>query len=490
MNKYIKHSIQTLSILAITLSLSSCSDFLDKDPYDRPSIETALSDIAGLTWAMNGTYDAMCGERYYGRVFIILGEYMGEDVKQKIDNNGRDTYGEVYRFTKNVETEEIERLWEYAYDVLLRSNNIIKYLPLSIDGTDEEKDELLAQSLFVRALAHFDLVRAYGQNFTYTEDASHLGVPIVTRPLSVIEIPSRNTVKEVYDQIIIDLKQAIETFPEKSFTSENAKYGNRYAAMALLSRVYMYTADYTFSDGELGWEKSIYWASQLLDAPDLPLSLIPKEKYVSSWSTLVPSSESLFELAFIKASSFSLGSFFYPGTSPEAAEAVPSYDLLKLYMPGDVRINMFHILSSTGEIYSKKYPGSDGAVGLDNIKILRLSEVYLNRAEAYAQMNMLTAAVKDLNKIRNRAGLPNVASSLNQEELLEEIYIERRRELAFEGHRFWDISRRHQDVIREDLNQDLPYARINYPSTQYVLPISEDELQANENMVQNEGYNE
>ncbi len=476
--------------LPLLVFLSACSDFLDKDPYDRPATEIALSDIDGLTWAMNGTYDAMCGERYYGRLFIVLGEYMGEDVKQKVDNNGRDTYGDVYRFTKDIETDEIERLWEYAYDVLLRANNIIEYLPMSIDGTDEEKNELLAQALFIRALAHFDLVRSYGQNFSYTDEASHLGVPIVTRPLSVIEQLGRNTVMEVYEQIINDLVQAIATFPESAFVAENAKYANKYAAKALLSRVYMYMADYIFTDGENGWEKSIYQASQILDDEASPFSLVPAYNYVDSWATLVPSSESLFELAFVTSSSFGLGSFYFPGTSPEYAEAVPSYDLMQLYAPGDVRIGMFHVLSSTGEVYSKKYPGSDGQVGLDNIKILRLSEVFLNRAEAYANLDMLTEAASDVNAIRNRAGLDDLPTTLNKEELLEEIYLERRRELAFEGHRFWDISRRHQDVVRMDLNQDLPYAKITYPSTQYVLPISEDELQANENMVQNDGYNE
>jgi len=482
-----KFSLVMMLLTAIVV-FNSCDEFLDKDPYDRPATEIALSDIDGLNWAMNGTYDAMCAERYYGKLFVAISEYMGEDVKQKEDNGTYDTYGDVYRYTKNVEDNETERLWEYCYDVMLRVNNVIEFLPYSIDGTDDEKNKLMGQALFVRALTHFDLVRAYGQNFSYTADASHLGVPVVTWPLSVTEVLARETVKVVYDQIITDLKAAVDTFPEESFVAEDAKYGNKYAAIGLLSRVYMYMGDYVFDDSETGWTKCIEWSSRLLDDESSPFSLIPEESYVDSWATLTPSSESLFELAFVTSSSFNIGSFFFPGSNVEYAEAVPSYDLLQLYQPGDVRIGMFHVLSSTGEVYSKKYPGSDGQVGLDNVKVLRLSEIYLNRAEAYAQMNQLSEATDDLNMIRNRAGLDDLSEDYTQEDLLEEIYLERRRELAFEGHRIWDITRRHQDVVRTDLQESLSYAKITYPDPQFVLPIPEDEIQANINMIQNEDY--
>lgn len=466
----------------------SCDDFLDKDPYDRPATEIALSDIAGLGWAMNGTYDAMCGERYYGRLFVACSEYMGDDMKQKEDNGSNDTYGDVYRFTKGEETDEIDRFWEYCYETILRANNIIYYLPLSLDGTTEEKNELMGQALFVRALAHFDLVRMYGQTFSYTPDATHIGIPVVTRPLSVVEQPARDSVITVYKQVIDDLKTAVTLFPDSTFVSDDAKYGNTYAAQALLSRVYMYMGDYVCDNLKTGWENSAEWASQLLDDSNSPFSLIPASYYVESWATLVPSSESLFELAFTTSSTFGLGAFYFPDADEVSAEAVPTYDLMRLYEPKDIRINMFRILSSSGNVYTKKYPGSDGQVGLDNIKVIRLSEVYLNRAEAYANMGQLDAARADVNAIRNRAGLTDVSTSLMQDELLEEIYLERRRELAFEGHRFWDISRHHRDVERSFVSSDLSYAKIAYPSDQYVFPIPKEEVQANANMIQNEGY--
>ncbi len=477
-----------LLIFTILMMTSACSDFLNKDPYDRPATEVELSTIDGFTRAINGTYDAMCGERYYGKLFIACSEYMGEDVMQKSTDLTNDTYGEVYRYNKGAETDEIGRLWEYCYDVLLRANNILYYLPVCTDGTDEEQAEIKGQALFVRALAHFDLLRAYGQTFTYTEDASHIGVPVVTRPLSVIEVPSRNTVIEGYKQVITDLDSAILIFPDEKFVSSDAKYGNRYAAMALLSRVYMYTSEYKWDNDSTGWQNCIYWASQVLNDASSPLKLIAKDDYVESWATLEPSSESIFELAYTKASTSNLGLLYYPSKDESNSEAVPSYDLLQLYTPIDMRVDMFHISSSSGQVYSKKYPGSDGQVGLDDIKILRLSEVYLNRAEAYAQCNKLTEAMADLNKIRNRAGLNDVESSLSQEELLEEIYTERRRELAFEGHRIWDITRRHQDVVRNYIEGDMSYETITYPNSQFVFPIPQDEMDANDNMVQNEGY--
>jgi hypothetical protein len=148
-----------------------------------------------------------------------------------------------------------------------------------------------------------------------------------------------------------------------------------------------------------------------------------------------------------------------------------SNDLLNLFAPNDVRgrSTMFVQRSISGQqgIYSLKYNGTSDSA--NNHKLIRISELYLNRAEANAEADNLTAALADLNTIRLRANPASTALPLMpKQEMLDSIFVERRRELCFEGHLFYDVVRKKKNLVRQDCTGS--NCTINYPSSLFACP--------------------
>jgi hypothetical protein len=191
---------------------------------------------------------------------------------------------------------------------------------------------------------------------------------------------------------------------------------------------------------------------------------------VASWSKKNISSESIFELAYGTRIGGSLGDYYNPSNA-QYGQLATTTDLLNLYEAGDVRnaASMFVTVNSGGIPFrfTRKYQGMNDSA--NNIKIIRLSEVYLNRAEAFAETGNLTSALTDLNVIRKRAN-PAATNfiSTDKQTVLDEILLERRRELAFEGHTFFDYARKKKSISRIDCigsNCSIPY-----PDPRYAVP--------------------
>ena len=162
--------------------------------------------------------------------------------------------------------------------------------------------------------------------------------------------------------------------------------------------------------------------------------------------------------------------------------------LIHIYGTNDVRKNLF--LQGTGNAtYCNKYPGR-GKVGLDNVKVIRLSEMYLIAAEAYAEMGDNTNAQKYLDFIRQRADLTAPATTETGDALKDLIQQERRKELAFEGQRLFDLTRRKKGVSRTDCISGVcskSYDVIE-ERQKFVMPIPQRELDVNKSLIQNKGY--
>ena len=166
-------------------------------------------------------------------------------------------------------------------------------------------------------------------------------------------------------------------------------------------------------------------------------------------------------------------------------DLVPTDALLASFEPGDVRRNLYERGTAgrgTAEIECTKFFGRSGTVNLDNIPVIRISEMYLNRAEAYALTGKETEALADVNIIRTRAGL-EAKTGLTGQALINEIANQRRIEFAFEGHRFFDLKRRGQDIIKA-----APVQNIAYTDFRILSFIPTREIQANSNLKQNVGY--
>lgn len=472
--------ITILSIVLITLGLSSCDGFLDQQPVLTQSNELILSDYDGLNNATAGAYSPLQSANWYGANFILSAELRGGNGKNPTNTNftsGRYTTEYNWNFTSS----STSPLWNYAYYVISAANNVIN----NLDGkrtttvTIQDLNNLKAECLFLRALSHFDLVTTYAQ--PYTSDSTSLGVPVVL--VSKIGQPARNTVAEVYKQVVSDLTEAesiIAADYVRADVTDKAAVVSKPAIQALLSRVYLYMGK---------WQKSADYATKVISSGKY--SLFAAADYAAQWgkNTATDGGEVIFEVFGSQKNSY-WGSWeviswiVYPGGYGDVASTA---DLRNLYESGDVRGELFTSdPDAPDHFWTLKYPGKTGTNHLENnTVVLRLSEMYLNRAEAIyngAVVPGVTAA-SDLYEITSHRG----ASAISSPDAAS-IFNERRKELAFEGHIIYDYARLKKSLTRTDYNGTEVNRDIAFPSYKWALPIPKGEMDANPNMVQNPEY--
>lgn len=464
----IKRDMAVLIIIALTLSCSN--DFLDLQPQQSIATDLALQSVGDFKAASIGTYDGLSSSNYYGRYFVLVSDIMSDDVKQNASANRASDWA-AYAGSATDNNNLATNIWSKAYSVIDMCNRIILSDTEVSPSVQDELDDYKGQAYAVRALVYFDLVRIYAQHYTFTNDASHLGVPIVLE-IDPFNKPARNTVKEVYDQIISDFNSALGLISKK----KNSFFLTESGVNALLSRVYLYKED---------WEKAVAAADKVINSN--LYSLVNTENYQSIFNT-DHSSESIFEINMHETDTRGTDALGGMYLVTGYGDYLPSKDVLDLIPTNDVR-NSLYITDPglAGDYASKRVNKYDSKLGLNNTPVIRLSEVILNRAEAYAHIpGAETEAQQDLNKIRQRAlpTAPDVTATGPQ--LIEEILTERRIELAFEGHRLYDLTRYKKGVHRSDCTSSV--CDVSYPSNRFVLAIGQAEIDVNPNIEQNPGY--
>ncbi len=465
-------------ILVVVLFTSvSCSDFLELNPQQSVSNEEALITLQDFEASITGAYNILSDSDYYGRYFILVPDVMSDDVKQNSQANRAKEYAEYVAFEEHFITQN---MWATIYQGINAVNRIINAPKPEIASTlDDEYDHIIGEALALRALMYFDLVRLYGQHYTFTADASHPGVPIVLETDTFSE-PSRDTVDDVYTQVVDDMTTAIGLLQPSSRSGSTATLSS-WAAKALLARVYLHMED---------WENAELMADDVIAQG--PYTLVDNAGYINAWVDDY-SSESIFEISMTESDnrgSDALGRMYI---EEGYGDYLPSNDLYNLIPAGDVRQGLFKVDSSLAGAYAPyrldKYPS---VTGTNNTKVSRLSEMYLIRAEAAAMQggpSKEATAQSDVTTIRQR-GLPSQPPVVaTGQALLDEIALERRIELAYEGHRLWDLMRKQQDLVRNECTSTVPAAcNVTYPNDRFVLPIPATELDANPNMAPNPGY--
>jgi len=446
---YYKSHKGIVGLLLIALTFFSSCDVLDVESNDSIPASEAFKDKDGIEQGILGAYDAMQSLSYYGRSFSILPDLSSDDLLHPTEATSTD-YAEVDGHVILPENSAVEGIWNAIYNTINTANSVIVKVPGMSDMTDEEKNSALGELYFIRALCHFNLVNLYG------------AIPIKLTPTvgTTSLNAARNSVDEVYSQIITDL-----TFAKQNLvaSSSNKVRASKFAAEALLARVYLYQKDY-----DLAYE----------NANDVILnggySLL--ENYADVFAD-DGSAETIFELDFASDDRNRIAEYNFPKTLNGRYEVAPSASFIASFESSDTRKEVT-IGVDGSNYYAKKY--DDLSTGADNVIILRLAEMYLIRAEAQTHMEnpVIKNIQDDINAIRNRAGLENTSAS-TLSALITVIEEERRLEFAFEGHRWFDLVRtgRATQVVDglDDINMTL-----------YPIPLSE--MQTNNLMTQNPGY--
>ncbi|HLZ88082.1 MAG TPA: RagB/SusD family nutrient uptake outer membrane protein, partial [Puia sp.] len=351
-------------------------------------------------------------------------------------------------------------LWIYPYQVIREANQAIAGLNASTSVSAATKSQLLGEALFFRAFYFFHLVNYFGP------------VPLT---LNTTEIDNaaigRTDTATLYAQMITDLKQAESLLPSAYVTTLHARV-NKYAAAALLARIYLYTNDYPDAETE---------ATKVIGATDVTYSLpAPASTFVNT------SPETILQFATLYGYSM-----FGAGYRTTSASTPPTYYLFNNFVgsfeSGDLRRSAWidSAGSGTGLYYRiNKYKLATATAGNEYNVVLRLAEQYLIRAEARAHLYTdLTGAKADLNTVRARAGLGATTATTSQS-LLTAILQERKVELFGESaHRWFDLKRTGQ------ANTVLGAAKPStWQPTAVLLPIPQTELLLNNKLTQNPGY--
>ncbi|KVV13699.1 RagB/SusD family nutrient uptake outer membrane protein [Flavobacterium sp. TAB 87] len=456
------------------LGLTSCSDsFLDIKPEQNVAAEDAVIDLVTLQTAINGMYSKLQDSDYYGRTMYVIPELMADNLYLSSRNTGR--YLEFENFVVSDRNTYAEGTWNQIYEVVVNATRAIeggKLIEVTTAEQQKKIDQLVGEAYTVRALAHFDLVRLYAQPYNFTANATHAGVPVVTAINTNQVSPSRNNVSEVYTQINSDLAQALLLMTNQKASG----YFSVSGAKALAARVALY------QENNL---EAIKQSTEVINTS--AYSLMTNANYLKVWNTAF-NSESIFEIVNTIADSEgtnSLGHFF---SVAGYADALVTTELLGLYDSNDIRKSVIVQGAKPGAeknaLFVGKFP--NGTKSDDNIRLFRLAEQYLIRAEAYAKEGNDILAQQDLNLIVKRAQ-PNATTITDTgANLLDRILLERRKELAFEGHRLFDLNRNKKNV---NIIQSENAVLVNYPNDKFILPIPLSEINANPNIKpQNNGY--
>lgn len=474
-------NIRTLYIgLAVVIFAGfGCKEsFLEVNPQQSVSNEEAIENVGDYESSITGVYNWLSDSDYYGRYFILVPDVMSDDVKQNSQANRAKEYAEYVAFEEHFITQN---MWETIYAGIGAANAIINNpkpeIPTSLE---DEFDQLLGEAYALRGLMYFDLVRLYGQHYGFTADASHLGVPIVLETDTFSE-PARNTVAEVYAQVLSDLTEGMNLMGNTT-RNGNTSTLSAWSAKAILARVYLHMGDFANAQS---------MANDVIE--NGPFTLVDNASYEAAWESEAGySSESIFEIAMTETDnrgSDALGRMYIEAGY---GDYLPSNEVYDLIPDGDVRQTWFEVDPNLTGDYAPyrlaKYPSETGE---NNTVVSRLSEMYLIRAEAAAMQggaaNELVAQ-NDITTIRQR-GLPAAAPVVaTGAALMDEIRLERRIELAYEGHRLWDLMRWEQDMVRTECTSIASACTVTYPNDRFVLPISADEQDANPNIQPNPGY--
>lgn len=405
-----KHKIY-ISIFFILLTSMSCNDLLTPKPVDRITDDQVLTDAGSARVVLTSAYRDLAN---LGAPKIIAGDLTADNL---IHNGTFTQYREISSKDMSASNGSASAIWGTIYSM----SYIASFLNEGLGGIDipqVEQDEILAAASFLRAYAYFVGVYTFG------------GLPIVTTTtVDENRIIPRASFEETLAFIESDLLFALDKLPEEPFNSGEASNG---AVKALLARFYLFTGN---------WLEAEKYATDVIVGNGTKEYLLEEEfeNTIEDFST-----ESILEVVYSAndnpgtSTNFSINNLFVG-----RREIIPSSEMVLALQNdgGDRKIVL--------EFDGANARGSDNGWTIiryepfDNIQLLRLAEMYLIRAEARAQQNNISgeeSAESDINIIRERADVPLIQGSSKNQMLLV-IENERRMELCFEGHRWFDLVR-------------------------------------------------
>ena len=494
-----KNTFKYIIIISLVTLISAC-DLLTETPEDRFVLDNFYSSETDAQASVDAIYSRI-GAGFYERIFFLVADLPADDYK----NGGGMSNSflqdiEYYRHTS--ENEFIKRVWREGFDGIARANTAINRIP-EISMDENLKNRLLAEASFIRALLYFNLVRWFG------------GVPLITNLESIEDaLILRSSVEDVYALIKSDLAFAEVNLPV-SYPASNAGRATKGAAIALLGKVHLTLED---------WPNAVSKLSELVNNEG-SYGYGLNKSFRANWEVATEHGiETVFTINFSEppgngnqlmqgiAPKYSMPGGKLPGLSASWEADIPTMEIYTLFDDTDQRKNATFrkdfISPKDGKIYTSSIPlfvkyFEDGEAicknSDNNIQVLRYADVLLMYAEALNETGQSEAALPLLNRIRERAfnNTDHNYSSMGQSEMRIAIYKERRLELVFEGHRWFDLVRtgrlvqrmkEHAAIEAQLAESDKTSIASNIKDFHVLMPIPQHEIDLNSELQQNPGY--
>ncbi|MBC6988788.1 RagB/SusD family nutrient uptake outer membrane protein [Hymenobacter sp. BT491] len=472
-----KHLFWKAAVAALLLATAPSCEVLDQDPPSSLTPEEAFSTPERIDKAAIGMYDALQNPEFLGGRALIYSDVRSDDTDPS------PYFNTIATFSPQANDIQTTNGWTGGYRTIYGANFFLQnFEPNASKVTPALAAQYVGEAKFIRALTLFTLVNLYAQPYNFTADASHPGVPIqLTAPDAASaydaaqQLP-RASVRDVYTQVIADLTDAAAKLPTDYDDPDysNIARATKGAAQALLSRVYLYKGDYA---------SAATAANAVITSGLYHLNADPATTFAPPYNT----AESIFSVANNISdnpnTNNAIGQHYGP-TGRGDITIGPYVAIPTTLFPANDKRRTELVTLSGGIPYTAKF----ASIG-DWVPIARYPEVLLTRAEALARTTGVTQeAVTLLNQVRDRskgAGTPSytVGSFAAANALITSILLERRLELAFEGHRYYDLLRTRQGVPARGTAPAVPYG-----DNKLVLPIPQVDLQNNPNLQQNPGY--
>ncbi|MBP6978126.1 MAG: RagB/SusD family nutrient uptake outer membrane protein [Lentimicrobiaceae bacterium] len=479
-------------ILLLGIILSSCEDFLELDPVsqgiavENTSADSILYKTANeVEAALAGAYSDFKNE-YFQIDYYVNGDAQGDDCYAGADNPAN---FQIDDYNIDAINSNVSRDWGYLYSTIGKVNAVINNVEAVPDPelTAQRKKEILGEASFIRAFIDFQLVQLWGDVPLQLKEVRTISAENLEEIYPLL-YPPRTPKEEVYQQIIVDLEEALANVKA---TAVNKGYATKGAVNTLLAKVYATQEPHD-------WNKVKQYCDAVIAGG---YTLLPN--FDDLWNNSQENSaESIFEINYNGGSTDgNWGAKMWRGTDWKKFN-IPSNDLVKAF---DEEQDMIRKEASiiwediTGKWSDEHWPqtnypflnkwrnfveGSD-----QNYIIYRLADILLLKAEALNELGDVSGAASLVNQIRTRVQLPNTTAS-SQDAMRLAIEKERRLELVFEGHRWYDLKRTGRAIEVINNVTGVGGVPIGYNLTQerLIWPIPQSELDKNVNLVQNPGY--
>ena len=480
-----KKTLTYISLLAFSVvSILSCKKSIDLNPTTTVTGDEFFKTVDDYDFALTGAYQRLKANGLYsgvngGSVFLSSVDVAADNFFSGPTNLG--ALNTMFRWNYTADNSVTQSGWDDAYRVIQQANVTLRGLD-KFRATDPLKvNRIEGQARALRAFMHFEIFRWWAVD--YDRGSTNLGIAYVDN-FDVEQMPSRLTVKGSYDKIEADFKtaktllsntdKAIESTTAVASTSR--PYIDSLVVDAMLARMYLYAKQ---------WDSANKYATYVINARRLATA----SEFPAIWQD-ASTREVIWSIDYQVGNAALLREIYRPaGNRPTQDELSwrPVSALLNLYSANDVRTATY-FTSRNGYTVPNKYFAKASAQtnpdGIVNFKIFRTAEMYLIRAEALAMLGQNVSALADLNALRAARGL-----TLGVETgaaLLDAIQTERRRELAMEGHRFFDLKRTTRTVNRTQNCSS--YCTLSASNRAWALPVPQSEIIANPAMQQNPGY--